>query len=233
MYTLYPANERLNTAGAWGTSAETFFSSEQEKYLGFGNLVQVTNTTLNTEKGNSGMKLYRNMELVDIMVRGSVGFQDSVGVISTFPENTVQVVSAGKGIYQLEFNAGIGEAEKLQIGFLPNSLNREPVKTKALFDLLENNNTLVELVSPNNAASLTVRQHAAVLLGEFEAGRHLGYTLNSSLVGLFIYVLNGVVSVHNQILRRGDSIGITNEEQTMIHTAEQTRLLVIEVSMGA
>lgn len=178
------------------------------------------------------MKLHRNMELVDIMVRGSVGFQDSFGVTSTFPENTVQVVSAGRGIYQFEFNAGTQEAEKLQIGFLPNSLNREPVKTKALFDLYQNNNALVELVSPNNPASLSVRQRAAVLLGEFEAGRHLGYTINSTRVGLFIYVLNGVVSVQNQILRRGDSIGITNEEQTMIHTAEQSRILVIEVSMG-
>lgn len=232
MYILYQANERLNTAGAWGTSAETFFASEQEKYLGFGNLVQVTHTTLNSDGGNPGMKLHRNMELVDIMLQGTVGFQDSFGGISTFPENTLQVVSAGKGIYQLEFNAGTGEAEKLQIGFLPESLNREPVKTKALFDLQQNGNTLVDLVSPNNPASLTVRQYAAVLLGEFDAGKHLGYTLNSDTVGLFIYVLNGVVSVHSQILRRGDSIGITNEEQTMIHTAERSRLLVIEVAMS-
>jgi redox-sensitive bicupin YhaK (pirin superfamily) len=232
VYTLYLASERLNTAGAWGTSVETFFASEQEKYLRFGNLVQVTTTTLNSEGGNSGMKLHRNMELVDIMVRGSVGFQDSFGVTSMLPESTVQVVSAGKGIYQMEFNAGTQEAEKLQIGFLPSSLNREPVKTKALFDLYQNNNTLVELVSPNNIASLTVRQHAAVLLGEFDAGRNLGYTLNSNMVGLFIYVLNGVVSVHTQILRRGDSVGIANEEQVMIQTAEQSRLLVIEVAMG-
>jgi redox-sensitive bicupin YhaK (pirin superfamily) len=232
MYTLYPSDERLNTSGTWGTSAETFYGSEKEKYLGFGNLVQFTHTTLNADGGNPGMKLHRNMELVDIILKGSVGFQDSFGGTSAFPEKTVQVLSAGKGIYQLEFNAGIREAEKLQIGFLPNTLNREPFKTKAMFDLEEHQDALVELVSPTGASSLTVRQQAAVLLGQFAPGKHLGYTLNSSVVGLFVFVASGVASVQNQILRRGDAIGIVNEEQTMIHTAEQSTIVVIEVSMN-
>ena len=75
MYTLFKSTERSNTSGSWGTSAETFFGSDQEKYLGFGNLVQLTHSTLNRNQGNSGMKLHRNMEIVDIVLKGSVGFQ--------------------------------------------------------------------------------------------------------------------------------------------------------------
>lgn len=232
MYSFYRSEERLNTSARWGTSSETFFASDKEKYLRFGNLVQVTHSTLNTNSGNSGMKLHRNMEIVDIILKGSTGFQDSDGSISTFPENSVQVVSAGKGLYLMEFNTGDDEAEKLQIGFLPKTLNKTPVKTKAMFNLQQNKNSFVELVSPYNAASLSVRQQAAVLLGEFEADRHIGYTLNNNGVGLFVYMINGVASIHNEIIRRGDSIGIIDEEQTLLHTAEPSKIVVIEVSLN-
>lgn len=232
MYQLYRADERLNISGSWGTSADTFFASEKEKYLGFGNLAQVTHTTLNVNSGNSGMKLHRNMELVDIILSGSVGFQDSFGGNSSFPEKTLQVISAGKGMYQLEFNAGIVEAEKLQIGFLPNILNKAPLKTKAMYDLGQHKNALIELVSPNNPNSLTVRQDAALFLGEFEKEQHVGYSLSNNSVGLFVYVISGVITVHNEILRRGDAVGIIKEEQMLLHTAEHSKIMVIEVSLN-
>ena len=232
MNSIYRSEERLTNSGTWGASVETFYASEKEKYLRFGNLVQLTHSTLNTDGGSSGMKLHRNLELVNVVLKGSVGFQDSFGGSSTFPENTIQVVSAGKGMYQTEFNAGTVEVEKLQICFLPNTLNSPPFKTKALFDLRKNMNSLVELVSPNNSASLTVRQKAAVLLGQFDANRHIGYSLNNMSVGLFVYVVHGVVTVQNEILRRGDSIGIIDEEQTLLHTAGETTIAVIEVSMN-
>lgn len=232
MVTLYRSEERMNITGGWGSCADTFFGSEDEKYLGFGNLVQLTHATLNPEGGNSGMKLHRNMELVDIMISGAVGFQDSFGGTSAFPENTIQAVSAGKGMYQLEFNAGSRTAEKIQIGFLPSSLNRNPQKSKAIYDLTQHRNSLIELVSPNNHSSLSVLQQAAIFMGTFDAGKHVGYSVNDRLVGVLIYVLNGTVTVHNQILNRGDSIGIRDEEQIMFHTVDESTILLIEVLMN-
>jgi redox-sensitive bicupin YhaK (pirin superfamily) len=232
MYTIYRSDERMNTTGAWGVSSETFFASQNEKYLGFGNLVQLTRTVLNPGSGSSGMKLHRNMELVDIVLSGTVGFQDSFGGFSSFPQNTLQVISSGKGIFQAEFNPGASAAEKIQIGFLPNSLNKSPLKAKGLYDLSGSKGALVELVSPNNRNSLSVRQTAAVLLGEFEENKHIGYALNRETIGLFVHVVSGVVTVNSEIFRRGDSVGIVQEEQTLLHTAEPSILLVIEVSLN-
>ncbi len=232
MIQFYRSEERQHTTGSWGMSSDVFFASAEERYLGFGNLVQLTHSVLNVDSGNAGMKLHRNMELVDIILAGSVGYQDSFGGTSTFPHNTLQVVSAGKGIYQLEVNAGTTEAEKLQIGFLPESLNKSPIKTKAMYDLRQHKNAFVELVSPNNPNSLSVRQRAAVLLGEFDKEQHIGYSLSDPSVGLFLHVVRGVVTVQNDILRRGDSAGILGEEQTLIHTAEPSTLLLIEVSVS-
>ena len=232
MVTKYMSDERIHTSAGWGTTAETFYASDKEKYLGFGNLVQLSHSILNVNSGNSGMKLHRNMEVVDIILNGAIGFQDSFGETSIYPANTIQVVSAGKGIYQTEFNAGPTEAEKIQIGFLPGTLNKEPVKTKALYNLQTNLNSLVELVSPRNPASLSIRQNTAVFLGEFEKNNHIGYALNNNSVGLFVYILSGVVTVQNQILRRGDAVGILDEEQTLLHTAEHSSILVMETSLN-
>ena len=117
-YILYPAQERQITAQSWGISSETFFGGEEEKHLGFGCIVQLTQRIFHPGYSNTGMKLQRNIELVDIVFKGRAGFQNSTGAVATYPESTVQVISAGKGIYLSEFNATErGVLEKLQIGF--------------------------------------------------------------------------------------------------------------------
>jgi len=231
MFSFYRNTELLSNTELWGESRETFFGSDNEKYLGFGNLVQLTRTSLRNGADRAPMKIHKNIEVVDIILNGSVEFQDSSGQISSFPSNTVQVLSAGKGIYQREFNLGDTVAEKIQLGFLPGKLNQSVIKTKALFDLQKNKNSFVELISPANASSLTIRQQAAVLLGEFEADQHIGYSLNNRAVGLFVYVVSGEIAVQNTILSMGEAVGITDEEQTILHTSEPSTILLIEVEL--
>ena len=231
MYSFYKHSEHATTSEQWGDSTDTFFGSTDEKYLGFGNLVQLTHASLKNGADRAPMHLYKNMEIVDIIIRGSVGYQDSLGHVSSFPENTVQVLSAGAGIYQREFNSGDGIVEKIRLGFLPAILNQAAIKTKALFNLHENKNSFVELVSPANVSSLTIGQHAAVLLGEFDADQHIGYRLHNNSVGLFVYAVKGTVAVQNVLLSTGEAVGISNEEQTMLHTSEPSILLLIEVEL--
>ncbi len=231
MYSFYRHNELTTNTELWGESVEIFFGSENEKYLGFGNLVQLTRTSLKNVADRAPMQLHKNIEIVDIMISGSVEFHDSFGQTASFPANTVQVLSAGTGIYQRESNVGNGITEMIHLGFMPNELNQPVIKTKALFNLKENKNAFVELVSPANASSLTIRQQAAVLLGEFDADQHIGYSLNNKSVGLFVYVVNGSMNVQNNILSAGEAVGIMDEEQTIFHTSEPSILLLIEVEL--
>lgn len=231
MYLVFRHTEIISTTELWGESHETFFGSDNEKYLGFGNLVQLTRTSLRNSSSRAPMKIHKNIEIIDIILSGSVEYQDSAGQISSFPANTVHVLSAGKGLYQREFNSSDSNAEKIQLGFLPDKLNQSVIKTKALFDLQKNKNSFVELISPANGLSLTIRQQAAVLLGEFDADKHIGYSLNNKSVGLFVYVVNGKLAVKDTILDSGEAVGITDEEQTIFHTSEPSTILVIEVEL--
>ncbi|MDP1676941.1 MAG: pirin family protein [Bacteroidota bacterium] len=231
MFIVYRHNELVANTDLWGESAETFFGSDNEKYLGFGNLVQLKRTSLKNGADRAPMKIHKNIEVVDIILNGSVEFQDSSGQVSSFPANTLQVLSAGKGIYQQEFNLGDTVVEKIRLEFLPDMLNQSVIKTKALFDLQKNKNSFVELISPSNASSLTIRQQAAVLLGEFAVDQHIGYRLNNKAVGLFVYVVSGKIAIQNTILSSSEAVGITDEEQTILHTLEPSILLVIEVEL--
>lgn len=231
--TVYRAQERQITAHSWGIASETFFGGSDEKTLGFGNLVQLTQTTFHPGYSNTGMKLLRNIELIDIVLKGRAGFQDSAGSVATYPQNTIQVISAGKGIYLSEFNATEqGTLEKLQIGFLPNRLNSNPIQTKALFDLEENKNSLVTLISPHvDASTLSVKQHVAILLGKFNEGKQIIYDVSGQQTGLFLFVMDGIVTIGDQILHKSDAIAVYPAERIAVTFAQESVLLLIEIDI--
>lgn len=232
-YTLYRAQERHITAHSWGIASETFFGGEEEKYLGVGNLVQLTQTVFHPGYSNTGMKLMRNIETVDIVLKGRAGFQDSTGSVATYPQNTVQVISAGKGMYLSEFNATEqGSLEKLQIGFLPRTLNTLPIQTKALFDLDEHKNSLVTLISPHvDSSSLSVKQQAAVLLGKFDSEQQIIYDVSGGNTGLFVFIVEGIVTIGDQILHKSDGVSIYPAGRIAVTFAQDSVFLLIEIEI--
>ncbi len=232
-FRIYKLHEKQCREETWGTRSETFFSSDEEKYLGFGDIVSVSTLTIFPHCYSDGMKLFRNTELINIILNGTVGYQDSAGSVSSFPENTMQILSAGRGLYQMEFNPGNFVLRKVQIGFLPNVINTAPIQTKAIFNLEENLNTFVELVSPRqSSSSLTIKQQAALLLGKFQKDQHIGYQISNKRVGVFVYVVDGSIIINNEVFNSGESCGINEQGDIMIHTASHATVLIIETIMS-
>lgn len=227
----YRAQERRITAHSWGVASEIFFGGNDEKTLGFGSLVQLTQLTFYPGYSNTGMRLLRNLELVDIVLKGRAGFQDSTGSVATYPQQTVQVISAGKGIYLSEFNATEqGTLEKLQIGFLPQTLNSNPIQTKALFDLEEHRNSLVILISPHvDPSTLSIKQQAAVLLGKFDEEKQIIYDVGGQQTGLFLFVIEGIATVGDQILYKSDAVSVYPAERIAVTFARPSVLLLTEI----
>ena len=50
-------------------------------------------------------------------------------------------------------------------------------------------------------------------------------------MGLFVYVVSGKIAVQNTILSAGEAVGITAEEQTILHTSEPSTVLLLEVEL--
>jgi len=226
---IYKSSDMLFTGREWGSQTDIFFASDTEKFLRFGDIISLSSLKLSGRNHHEGMKLYRNTEFINIVLQGTVGYQDSFGTVSLFPGNTVQVVSTGKGLYQMEFNPSDSLLHKIQIGVLPNVINSTPVQTKAVFNLEENINSFVEIVSPDrSSSSLSVRQDIAVLLGKFESDQHVGYSVNNNQIGLFVYVAEGSILVKEETIAAGEAIGITDAADIIFHTQTESILVVIE-----
>lgn len=229
MIEIFRRSDMVSKEWEWGSQTDIFFASNTEKFLRFGDIISLTSLKLSGRNHHEGMKLYRNTEFINIVLQGTVGYQDSFGAVSLFPGDTVQTVSTGKGMYQMEFNPSESLLHKIQIGILPNVINSTPVQTKAVFNLEENLNSFVELVSPNRSStSLSVRQDIAVLLGKFESDHHVGYRVNNNQIGLFVYVADGSILVKNDTISAGEALSITDAEEIMIHTQAESILIVIE-----
>lgn len=230
---VYTAEERQTTVHSWGMVSEMLYSGTDEKYLGFGDLVQFSRMRFHPGFSSTPMTLFRNLEVIDIVLTGSAGYQDGNGVNATYPENTLQIVSAGKGMYRSEYNASHdAPLEKLQIGILPRRLNADPVRTKALFDLDAHRNSLVTLVSPHaEVSALSIRQQAAVVLGKFDAGKQIVYDVSGNSTGLFLFVVSGIVTVGDHRLHQNDGIGMNLPERIAVTFAEESVLLITELEM--
>lgn len=230
--TKYTAAEHRTTVQPWGMVSEMLYGSAEEKYLGFGDLVQLSRMKFFPGMSSTPMTLLRNIEVIDVVLSGIAGYQDSSGVTEMLPDGTLQVVSAGKGIYRSEFNASPDTAlEKLQIGILPRRLNAEPVRSKALFDLDTHRNTFISLVSPYaGTTTLSIRQQAAMLIGKFDAGRQIVYDGSNS--GMFLFVVSGIVTAGEHQLHSNDGIGLRMPGKIAVTFAEESVLLLLELDMS-
>ena len=230
---VYKAEECQTTVHSWGMVSEMLYSGTDEKFLGFGDLVQLSRVRFHPGYSSTPMTLLRNIEMIDIILSGSAGYQDSAGVNATYPENTLQIVSAGKGMYRSEFNASQDRPlEKIQIGILPGRLNTDPVRTKALFDLDAHRNSLVTLLSPySDASTLSIRQQAALVIGKFDAGKQIVYDVSGRATGLFLFVVSGIVTVGDFQLHSNDGIGMRSPERIAVTFAEESVLLIMQLEM--
>ena len=105
------------------------------------------------------------MEMVHITFSDEIMYQDGYGIISSFPDNSFQVLSSAWEFIKWNVT-GEQVFSKIQIGIMPSSISTPSVFTKALFDLESNINSFVELILPEHIdSSLSVRQNAAVVLG--------------------------------------------------------------------
>ena len=95
-------------------------------------------------------------------------------------------------------------------------------------------NELTTIVSPQNKTtdnSLWIHQHAWLSMGEFDNGRKIEYTIHAEHQGVYLFVIDGEVSVDDISLEKRDAIGIWNTSAFTINFNNRSKVLLIEVPM--
>ena len=76
-----------------------------------------------------------------------------------------------------------------------------------------------------------IHQNAWFFLGEFDKNQHQNYLLKDNSNGIYIFVLEGEVTIENQTLSKRDGLGIWNKNQIEMTVNNYVKLLLMEVPM--
>jgi redox-sensitive bicupin YhaK (pirin superfamily) len=235
-FTLHKAESRGFADHGWLKSAHTFSFANyyNPERIHFG-VLRVLNDDYVAPGMGFGMHPHENMEIISIPLSGELEHKDSMGNTSTIKKGDIQVMSAGTGINHNEYNSNQKEPVKfLQIWVIPNKKNVTPRYDQITLNLDDNKNKLQQILSPNPSdEGVWIHQNAWFHMGKFENKQNENYTLRNKENGIYIFLLEGRLSVNGQELERRDGLGIKKTEViNLIALENNTEVLLMEVPLS-
>lgn len=231
--TFHPAGSRGHANHGWLNSYHTFSFAGyyNEERIHFGALRVLNDDTVAGGRGFSKHP-HDNMEIVSIPLSGDLEHNDSTGRHAIIKQGDVQIMSAGSGITHSEKNANShAPVEFLQIWVFPKERNIAPRYNQKSFPKAERLNQLTTVVAPDNDNAVWINQNAWFTLGHFTAGNTTTYHLNKPESGVYVFVINGEITVNGEKLQKRDGLGIQQVTELTIETHTDTEFLLMEVPM--
>jgi redox-sensitive bicupin YhaK (pirin superfamily) len=233
-FSITRANERGTKDIGWLKSNFTFsFRSYANPVRnGFG-LLRVFNDDFVEPGKGFGIHPHANMEIISVMLAGSMNHIDSIGYKEVVHKDWVQIMSAGTGLRHEEYNVGDDNVNFLQIWIEPKLQNVSPRYQRRQFPEEKRKNQLTTIVSNEEGqAHCWINQNAKLSLGYYEQPQTVEYSFNPLNKSLFVFVISGSVEVEGQQLGPRDSIGLWETGSVKIEAAADTRFLLIEAPIN-
>jgi redox-sensitive bicupin YhaK (pirin superfamily) len=229
----HPASKRGYADHGWLKSYHSFSFAHwyDPNKIHFGAL-RVLNDDYVAGGGGFGTHPHDNMEIISIPLSGDLKHKDSMGTEAIIRQGDVQIMSAGTGVSHSEINASRHAAVKfLQIWIFPKDRNIRPRYDQRYFNWEEIDNGMVEIVSPMGGEGIGINQDAWLTIGNFASAQTVDYTKHQPESGIYIFNLEGELSILDQDLGRRDALGITSIDTIEIKTKTKSQFLIIEVPM--
>ena len=235
MKTIYhAANSRGKANHGWLKSNHTFSFANYHnpERMGFGAL-RVINDDFVIGGQGFGKHSHRDMEIISIPLSGKLGHGDDIGNNGIIETGEIQVMSAGTGITHSEMNGDDKEDVKfLQIWVIPNKMNVAPRYQQVRMGDIMQPNTFNQVLSPNaDDAGVWIHQNAWFSMGDFKQGVTQTYTLNDANNGVYVFVIEGSVTINNNVLNTRDGLGIWDTKSMTMDVLENSKVLIMEVPM--
>jgi len=231
---LHKAETRGHANHGWLDTYHSFSFAgyyDQER-IHFGALRVLNDDTIAGGEG-FGTHPHDNMEIITIPLQGDLKHKDSMGNEGVIKSGDLQVMSAGSGIEHSEFNANSDkEVKLLQIWLFPAKKNVKPRYDQISLKDFEEEDSFFQILSPNkNDQGVWIHQNAWFHMGNLKSGWDGEYTLKGENHGVYIFVIEGSVSVENQRLNNRDGMGITGIKKFTMQAAVESKVLLMEVPM--
>ena len=198
----------------------------------FGTLVAFNDDFVEAGKG-FGIHPHANMEIISVLLKGKMNHIDTLGYKTVIEEGGVQIMSAGTGLRHEEYNIGDDEVNFLQIWIQPKLQNIGPRYQQRSFPLAKRINKLQTIVSNDEGLGhCWINQNAKLSLGYFDTAQEVIYSFNPTNKCLFIFLMEGKITVDAINMEERDAIGIWETDKVTIHCGAGAHFLIIETPVN-
>jgi len=231
----YAADKRGHANHGWLDAHHSFsFASWYDPTKMHFGALRVLNDDVVAGGQGFGRHPHDNMEIITIILDGTLEHKDSMGHAQQIVPNEVQVMSAGTGITHSEYNPDPNKkVNLLQTWIFPKERQVTPRYDQKSFPAEDRVNKLQALVSPMDNADpgLKIHQDAWIYRTTLEAGKSVAHTLHGKQHGAYIFIIDGKVAVGEQELGKRDALGISDTDNFEIKASDKSDVLILEVPM--
>ena len=232
---LHKADTRGHANHGWLDTHHTFsfasyYNPERTRF----GVLRVLNDDRVAPGRGFGTHPHDNMEIISIPLEGDLEHKDSMGNVAVIKEGDVQVMSAGTGIYHSEKNKNQDKEVKfLQIWVFPKKKDVKPRYDQITLKNKNLKNQLSQILSPNpDDEGVWIHQDAWFHIGHLEKGHRETYQIKQRGNGVYIFILEGDVTVNSQPLNKRDGYGVWDTDQIEITADNDAKVLLMEVPMA-
>jgi redox-sensitive bicupin YhaK (pirin superfamily) len=200
----------------------------------FGTLVAINETIMQASCRGLGMHSHSNLELLSLVLSGTLGHEDSTGNRTQFSAGQMQLISCGTGILHNEYNhSETDPLSLLQLWISPATYNIMPRYHHQLLNNINLHNQLHVIAAPVAAKNrLRINQEAYIAIGNLDKGIKIDYSLRRAINGVYFFLLSGQVQLAEETLFSRDAIGLYEFQTVKIHALEKSELLAIQVPVS-
>jgi quercetin 2,3-dioxygenase len=211
----------------------SFDSYKDPEYTSFGTL-RVFNDDRLLPGAIWPMHPHRNIEGLTYVVEGSFRHQDDVGgPPGPLPAGSVQRMTLGSGAWHSEQNASETEPMRfIQIWIIPEKIGLTPGVQQKVFTEADRTDRLLRVISGDGEDAVLVHQDAHVFVSHLNPGVSVVHPLGDGR-GVYLYVIDGDVSVNGEQMITGDAAKISDEREVAIASTPSSaaELILVDVQV--
>jgi redox-sensitive bicupin YhaK (pirin superfamily) len=195
-------------------------------HMGFRSLRVINEDRVRPSAG-FGTHGHQDMEIISLVLSGSLAHKDSMGNGSVLTAGDVQRMTAGSGVQHSEMNPSLEDPlHFLQIWILPEERGLEPGYQEANFsdDDKRGGLRLIGSGRPENG-EVKIRQDVDLYATVLDPGTSAGLDL---LPGrhAWVQVIRGDLDVNGQQLHQGDGAALSDEAKLELTAQSETEVVV-------
>jgi quercetin 2,3-dioxygenase len=178
------------------------------------------------------MHPHRDIEGLTYVVEGTFRHQDDVGgAPGPLPAGSVQRMTLGSGALHSEQNASQIEPMRfIQIWIMPAKRGLTPGVEQKVFTEADRTDRLLCAISGDDGDAVLVHQDAHVFVSHVNPGASVTHPLGEGR-GVYVYVIDGGVTVNGETMTTGDAAEIEGEAQVEIVATATSELILVDVQL--